>query len=647
MFNNYNYECSIILKEAEKICLQSSHSFVGSEHLLIALLKKSKDIKKIFNNYGIYRNNIEEALTNYYKVKKPRKSMPIYTPMLKSILLSVSLEAEKNDTLITPMHLLWGILESENSLGTIILKKMNIPLKKLTKEIAQNIPHRQKNNNDLEIYKIGKTLKNNKTNNCVVKREKELTKIMETLLKKEKSNPLLVGKAGCGKTAIVEELARLIDRKEVPEELLGIEIINLEMSSLLAGTKYRGEFEEKVQKIIKELTENKNIILFIDEIHSMVNAGGSEGAISASDILKPYLARGDIRIIGATTTEEYNEYIKKDKALCRRFDIISIEEPSLKDMETIMERVIPIYEEYYNICIPRPMAKELIKYADKYILNKSNPDKTINLLDAVCSKIKVKSISKKNNDYLLELEANKRKFIEEKRFKEALASASLINNYKKKIEERNMTKQDIEKTLEEITKIKVSKISKKEKQTLMYEIHNKTSIKENLTEELLAHENYTVFSVLDDETAFIKDVETLSMILERHFIVLDLENYETKESLINLIGKWQINENNYKLKELLENPYSTIIIKNYDKADVSVRHIIKKALKEKIIKNFKDEIISLANSLIFIIAKETNKQVGFGRTSPSFDDEYSIICDMTYYSKKESRKKLALRLDKC
>ena len=541
MFNNYNYECSIILKEAEKICLQLGHSFVGSEHLLIALLKKSKDIKKIFNNYGIYRNNIEEALTNYYKVKKPRKSMPIYTPMLKSILLSVSLEAEKNDTLITPMHLLWGILESENSLGTIILKKMNIPLKKLTKEIAQNIPHRQKNNNDLEIYKIGKTLKNNKTNNCVVKREKELTKIMETLLKKEKSNPLLVGKAGCGKTAIVEELARRIDRKEVPEELLGIEIINLEMSSLLAGTKYRGEFEEKVQKIIKELTENKNIILFIDEIHSMVNAGGSEGAISASDILKPYLARGDIRIIGATTTEEYNEYIKKDKALCRRFDIISIEEPSLKDMETIMERVIPIYEEYYNICIPRPMAKELIKYADKYILNKSNPDKTINLLDAVCSKIKVKSISKKNNDYLLELEANKRKFIEEKRFKEALASASLINNYKKKIEERNMTKQDIEKTLEEITKIKVSKISKKEKQALMSEIHNKTSIKENLTEELLAHENYTVFSVLDDETAFIKDVETLSMILERHFIVLDLENYETKESLINLIGKWQIN----------------------------------------------------------------------------------------------------------
>ena len=247
---------------------------------------------------------------------------------------------------------------------------LNINLDQLYKELKNSSI---KHINKLVIYEIGQNL--NKSVNLdekVVAREKELDLIIETLLRKNKNNPLLVGKAGTGKTAIIEELARRIEKKQVTDELINKKIIMLEMSSLVAGTKYRGEFEERLNKIIEEVVNEKDIILFIDEIHTLVNAGGAEGAIDASNILKPYLARGQIKCIGATTTEEYEKYIAKDKALERRFQKILISEPTDEETEIILKAIKKEYEKHHNIKISNKNIKDIIYFANKYIYNKNN-----------------------------------------------------------------------------------------------------------------------------------------------------------------------------------------------------------------------------------------------------------------------------------
>ena len=300
MFQNYSYECSIVLKEAERICLSLGYHYVGTEHLLLALLKKNVEIKQLLNGYGVTYNGFKKVLLKCIKGDCDDEVI-IYTPMLKSALLLATDEVNKySNEEVSCYHLLWSILENDNSLAVKVLQKMNVDTFGLCNNVYSKI-HKSSNKENLEIYELGVSMVDKEYSKCIVNREKEILKVMATLLKKEKPNPLLVGKAGVGKTAIVEELARRIKNKEVPEELYDLEIISVEVSSLVAGTKYRGEFEERMQKVLRELTNTNNIVLFIDEIHSLVGAGGAEGAIKASDILKPYLARGNIRVIGATT----------------------------------------------------------------------------------------------------------------------------------------------------------------------------------------------------------------------------------------------------------------------------------------------------------------------------------------------------------
>ena len=226
--------------------------------------------------------------------------------------------------------MLVALLDEGEGIAIRIMIGMDINLDELYDELKvkpQDIKREK-----LEIMNVGRVL-NDKVDEFdeVIGRDKEINHVIEVLLRKKKSNPLLIGPAGVGKTAIVEELARRIKNKEVPIPLLNKKIIDLPMGDLVSGTKYRGEFEERLTKIIKEVIKNKNIILFIDEVHTMVNAGGAEGAINAGDILKPYLARGDLKVIGATTTEEYEKFIAKDKALERRFETILIKEPTLEE----------------------------------------------------------------------------------------------------------------------------------------------------------------------------------------------------------------------------------------------------------------------------------------------------------------------------
>ena len=278
MFHNYGYEVTTILKNAEKIRYQCKHPYVGTEHLLLSILNEENEVTKIFKDYQVTYETFKKELLNVVGKATRTQELNLYTPMLKRVIEIAQINAnENNKGLVTPTHLVLAMLEEGEGVAIRILYNMDIPLDNIYDSLKVKNMSKEKRHKNLEVMKIGIPLSQNiNKDNVIVGREKELSLMIETLLRRQKNNPLLIGKAGVGKTALVEELARRIKYHEVPEELKNMEIVCLEMGSLVAGTKYRGEFEEKLNKIIKEVISEKNIILFIDEIHSMVNAGGED-----------------------------------------------------------------------------------------------------------------------------------------------------------------------------------------------------------------------------------------------------------------------------------------------------------------------------------------------------------------------------------
>ena len=271
---------------------------------------------------------------------------------------------------------------------------MNIDIDKLSKEfVMKKCQKKSKSKKKLLIEDYGYNMNEKALNNeldPVIGREEELSRIIEILCRRTKNNPLLIGEAGVGKTAIVEELSKRITDEMVPTVLINKRIISISMASLIAGTKYRGEFEERINKMLSEIEESKDIILFIDEIHTLVGAGGAEGAIDASNILKPFLARGKIRLIGATTTEEYKKYLEDDRALARRFQTVVIEEPKTEATFEILKKIAPIYENYHGVTIKDDVLKTIVELSNKYIYNRKQPDKAIDILDEACAKVSLK-----------------------------------------------------------------------------------------------------------------------------------------------------------------------------------------------------------------------------------------------------------------
>ena len=368
------------LKLAEREMLKLNHPYVGSEHLILALLK-NKEIISICDEYNLTYDLFKSELINIIGTSNVKSTTILHTPLLKSIINDAKIDAKENNKgIVTPYHLMISVLESGDGIGVRILISLGIDLEGIYKELKKSF------NPIFNILsKYAYDMSNNDT--VLVGRDIELDQIVEILLRKNKNNPLLVGEAGVGKTALVEALAMKINKDEYLE-LKGYKVFNLDMSLLLSGSKYRGDFEERLNSVIKEVIENGKIILFIDEIHTIMSAGGSEGAIDAANILKPNLPKGDLKIIGATTTNEYDKYISKDKALVRRFDIVNVSEPNLEMVKDILYKVKDKYKKYHNITITKNNLDMIIDYSNKFIVDKKNPDKTIDVLDSVCSLVK-------------------------------------------------------------------------------------------------------------------------------------------------------------------------------------------------------------------------------------------------------------------
>ena len=416
-----------VLKQSEKEAINLKHGFIGTEHFLIGTLSQNNELSNILKkeiNKDFFINE-----TNKYIKKEKNVSFPIYTPLLKKIILQ---STSKNE--ITLRNVILNILKNNDGIAITILNNQKTNINKLINKLSIN-----------KTLKYGINLNEkvkNKNYIPIVGRTKEINELIEALCKKDKNNAILIGEAGVGKTAIIEALAYKINKGEVPKELQNKKIIEICMSSVISGTRYRGEFEEKMEKIIDEFKENEEYILFIDEIHTMVGTGGSDGAIDASNILKPPLARNEIKCIGATTTSEYKKSFLKDKALNRRFQIINIEEPTQLETLNILKNTKKYYENFHNVKISSKELNTIIKLASKD-KSKKEPDRSLEMLDLVCTKAK---INKPNiNIKINELLKAKNTFIKEKNYKEAKNIDKTIKNFKNK--KITITKKQILETL--------------------------------------------------------------------------------------------------------------------------------------------------------------------------------------------------------
>ena len=399
------------LKQSEREAIKLKHNFIGTEHLIVGALSINNEISNILKNEINKKEFIKEI--NKFIKKDNKTIIPTYTPLLKKIILD-SVEDNK----ITLKNVLLNIIKNNDGIAITILNNQKVNINKIYKKLL--------NENNLK-YGVNLNEKVKSKNYNITGRDKELNELIEALCKKDKSNAILIGDAGVGKTAIVEALAIKINKNEVPEYLKDKQIIELTMSSIVSGTRYRGEFEEKIEKIINEFENNEDLILFIDEIHTMVGAGGAEGAIDASNILKPYLARNKIKCIGATTINEYNKTISKDKALNRRFQIIKVNEPTKEETLNILKNTKKYYEKYHNVKINNKDLKFIIEITDKD-KTKKNPDKSLELLDLLCTKTKINDTTiKKETNKLL---TTKIELLKNKKFKEAKSIDKKINNLK-------------------------------------------------------------------------------------------------------------------------------------------------------------------------------------------------------------------------
>ena len=606
MFFNYGYKVGKILNNAEKERYNLCHPYVGSEHLLLSILKYDDECINIFNTYNINYQVFKEILIDVVGSASKKQEINLYTPLLKKIIANATDMTLEQKREVTCKDLVISLLEEAEGIAYRLLLSLDVDPDKLYKDLRKT-----NNKDDLTVLEIGNNL--NKTvdmNESVIGREDELNAIIEILLRKKKNNPILIGKAGVGKTAIVEQLARKINKKEVPNILKDKQIISIEMGSLVAGTKYRGEFEERLTKIINEIKDN-NIIIFIDEIHSIVNAGGSEGAINAADILKPYMARGNIKVIGATTEDEYEKYIVKDKALERRFEKINVEEPSLKETEKLMLVVKKEYEDYHNIKISDDVIKYLVTKANELIPNKNNPDKCIELLDSVCSHVKLFKYKELDENKLNSL---KNKYLEEKDFKKA--SYYLKKQLKLDNKEICVTKQDVLNTIE----YKINIPNKKYVLEIESNINNECIIN-------VIKDKYNNIDKLKTILLIGDDSKLLNHLIDLYnpkskAIIIDLKEYDNLNKLLGVSAGYIGYEDNYALKSIINNPYSLVVFKNIDKVKREVKTIINKIIKEGKITNGRGEELDFTKSLIIATKEKKSKElVGFNNHNSNYDKE--------------------------
>lgn len=653
MFGQFTEEARKILVNAKKEMMELKHPYVGSEHLLLAILKSKNNVSNKLKNYNLDYDKFKNKVIEILGVGSKQSEWFLYTPLLKRIMENSMLDCKEKSSEVSVESLFSNILEEGEGVAIRILLSLNVDLDKLYNEFSYKIykPKKKK----LLLEELGTDLTNNIDNDPVVGRDEEIKRIIEILSRKNKNNPLLIGEAGVGKTAIVEELSRMISLGDVPNNLKTKRIISLDMATLVAGTKYRGEFEERVRKILKEVEEDDNIILFIDEIHTLVGAGGAEGAIDASNIFKPALARNKLRCIGATTILEYKKFIENDKALERRFQKINIDAPNKETVKQILFKLKPIYEKYHNVILSESIIDNIINLSDKYIFDHNQPDKSIDVLDDVCAKVSLKESNelkkyKKLNKQLQSIIKSKNDAVNSDDFKKAsnlkeeeFTLMDQINNLELKLHHKNeVTLEDVASVINSKTKIPVYEIlSENDINKINEELKNiigqDKAIKEvsRIAKKIkLGYKDNKCYSFLFAGPSGVGKTELAKIfgksLVGENVIRLDMSEFSEPHSVSKFVGAPPgyigYSDNKTILEEIRNKPFSVLILDEIERANQTVINLLFQILDNGKIKDSKGVDVYFNNVIIIMTSN-----IGFDEINVGFNKNNDDLTKLKEY----------------
>ena len=640
----FTRQAKAALQIAENAARSWKHSYIGTEHILVGLLKEQEGTAgKILEEFGVDPEKLETLITQLIApsgVLVAEKSAG-YSPRAQKIKEQAVKEAEKQkEEQAGTEHLLLAMLRETDCVGTRLLYTMGVNIQKLYSAVlsAAEID----SNSTLEEMQMQKKQKENKNSTTptldqysrdltamaadgkldpVVGREKEIARLIQILSRRTKNNPCLVGEPGVGKTAIVEGLAQRIISGMVPDSVKNKRVVVLDLSGMVAGSKYRGEFEERIRNVINEVRSNQGILLFIDELHTIIGAGGAEGALDASNILKPSLSRGEIQLIGATTLEEYRKYIEKDAALERRFQPVTVEEPSEEETLEILKGLRPYYEQHHGVAIEDSALEAAVKMSVRYINDRFLPDKAIDIIDEAASKVRLGGYHAMPEMDVLELKLREIQNDKEKAVKAADLSMAKelqarqremeaeIAGYKEKEERRNkrkkisVTESSVADIISDWTKIPVQRLTEGETRRLARlekELHKRVIGQDEAVKSVaqavkrgrvgLKDPNRPIGSFLFLGPTGVGKTELSKALAEAVFgseqamIRVDMSEYMEKHSVSKLIGSPPgyvgYDEGGQLSEKVRRNPYSVLLFDEIEKAHPDVFNILLQVLDD-------------------------------------------------------------------
>ena len=640
----FTRQAKAALQIAESAARSWKHSYIGTEHILVGLLKEQEGTAgKILEEFGVDPEKLETLITQLIApsgVLVAEKSAG-YSPRAQKIKEQAVKEAEKQkEEQAGTEHLLLAMLRETDCVGTRLFYTMGVNIQKLYSAVlsAAEID----SNSTLEELQMQKKQKENKNSTTptlnqysrdltamaadgkldpVVGREKEIARLIQILSRRTKNNPCLVGEPGVGKTAIVEGLAQRIVSGMVPDSVKNKRVVVLDLSGMVAGSKYRGEFEERIRNVINEVRSNQGILLFIDELHTIIGAGGAEGALDASNILKPSLSRGEIQLIGATTLEEYRKYIEKDAALERRFQPVTVEEPSEEETLEILKGLRPYYEQHHGVAIEDSALEAAVKMSVRYINDRFLPDKAIDIIDEAASKVRLGGYHVTPEMDALELKLREIQNDKEKAVKAADLSMAKelqarqreieaeIAVYKEKEERRNkrkkisVTESSVADIISDWTKIPVQRLTEGETRRLARlekELHKRVIGQDEAVKSVaqavkrgrvgLKDPNRPIGSFLFLGPTGVGKTELSKALAEAVFgseqamIRVDMSEYMEKHSVSKLIGSPPgyvgYDEGGQLSEKVRRNPYSVLLFDEIEKAHPDVFNILLQVLDD-------------------------------------------------------------------
>lgn len=677
MFDKFSEESAEVFVMAQEEAKELGHSYVGTEHLLLAILKiNDNKIKSILENYGITYTKIRNEVISIVGMGMRGFIMsPQMTPRAKRVTELAYEEAKSlGENKIKPIHLFLGILREGEGIAVHILRKMGIDVQMLRRELSGDMPEEDLadfTDFDEEIVTRARQLEGFGINltaqaikgelDPVIGRESEIERVMQVLVRRKKNNPVLIGDPGVGKSAIVEGLAQKIVNGEVPEPLKGKTIFSLDVASLVAGTKYRGEFEKRMKKLLQVLKNQKDIILFIDEIHMIVGAGSAEGAVDAANILKPALARGEIKCIGATTPDEYRKFIEKDAALERRFQKIYVQEPTPEMTIRILQGLKPKYEKHHKVKYTDEALEAAVYLSQRYISDHFLPDKAIDVIDEAGARARLKA-------FVMPKELlNFKEKIEDIKLKKEIAAANQeyekaaklkeeenelkeefnirYNEWKKNVETSVVVVgvEEIEEVVSNWTGIPLKKLEEGESEKLLKledALHNRVVGQEEAVR-AIARSIRRARSGLKDprrpvgvflflgptgvgKTELAKTLAEYLFGDEKALIRFDMSEYMEKFSVSRLIGAPPgyvgYEEGGALTERVRRRPFSVILFDEIEKAHPDVFNLLLQIMDDGRLTDSQGHVVDFRNTIIIMTNNIGGSQIVSGKRSLGFVD---------------------------